>query len=160
MILGHNNIIALSGTEIQADDTLRDLSVKSRNCLFPEENTNMKIYKNYTYSNCIFECSLMYAKDRLAQSYNNSRPCMPWFYPSTDKSVTICEPWAAVKFLEFMNGDIPNDVCSYCLPDCRCQFYLYFTSSYLFKNALLSFPLLTALFSVFGKRVCRGKSCL
>ena len=120
---GHNNIIALSGTEIQADDTLRDLSVESRNCLFPDENTNMKIYKNYTYSNCIFECSLMFAKDRLARAYNYSRPCMPWYYPSTDQSVTICEPWAAVKFLEFMNGDIPDEVCSHCLPDCSTTIY-------------------------------------
>jgi len=113
---GHDNIIALTGTEIKAEDTLRDLSQNSRQCLFPDENSTMKIYQNYTYSNCIFECSLLYAKEMLADKYNMSTPCMPWFFPATDDSLTICGPWESVEFLDFMNGNIPDGNCSHCLP--------------------------------------------
>ena len=113
---GHNNIIALTGTEIKADDTLRELSQDSRQCLFPDENSTMKIYHNYTYSNCIFECSLLYAKDKLAQTYNLSTPCMPWFFPSANDSIAICGPWESVDFLDLMNNDIPDEKCSHCLP--------------------------------------------
>jgi hypothetical protein len=59
---GHKNIIALTGSRVDADDSLRSLSPDDRKCLFNDENTDMKLHKNYTYSNCMFECSLLYAQ--------------------------------------------------------------------------------------------------
>ena len=45
---GHNNIIALTGSKIDADDSLKDLSVDQRKCMFADENSNMTIHKNFT----------------------------------------------------------------------------------------------------------------
>ena len=113
---GHNNIIALTGTEITAKESLRDLPIHSRNCLFEDENSKMRIHKSYTYSNCIFESALFFAQEMVTQKYNMSIPCMPWFFPSADESITICGPWESKDFQEYMASDIPDEKISHCLP--------------------------------------------
>ena len=42
---GHLNIVALSGTSIDADDDIRPIDPVDRNCLFPDEIDHMNIYK-------------------------------------------------------------------------------------------------------------------
>jgi len=69
---GHNNIVALTGSQIDADPSLRDLAISDRQCLFPDENTGMKLHKNYTYMNCVFECSLLFAQEKLQVSISMS----------------------------------------------------------------------------------------
>jgi hypothetical protein len=100
---GHLNIIALSGTSVDAVDDIRygqcygiiflidfhrlssnyfkthffrwkllDIDVYNtdlrpidpvdRNCYFPDETEQMKVYKVYSQSNCNFECSVEYAQ--------------------------------------------------------------------------------------------------
>jgi hypothetical protein len=56
--------VALSATKVDALDTLRSIEPAKRNCLFPDENENLKIYKSYSQSNCYLECSLFYAQDQ------------------------------------------------------------------------------------------------
>ena len=43
--LGHLNIIALSGTSIDAVDDIRPIDPVDRNCLFPDETELMNIYQ-------------------------------------------------------------------------------------------------------------------
>ena len=70
--------------------------------------------KVYTQSNCIFECSIEYAKMRLYQTSNDS--CIPWYYPSSDDNIEFCDPWQTINFFYFMNDEIPDDTCAKCLP--------------------------------------------
>ena len=120
---GHKNVVALTGARVDADDGLRDLSIDQRNCLFKDENSGMKIHKNYTYSNCMFECALLYARDNLKHQLNSTYACIPWFFPSADDSITICDPWESVEFFKLMLNGIPDETCSSCLPDCNNMIY-------------------------------------
>lgn len=64
---GHLNLVALSGTSIDAQDDIRSIDPVDRNCYFPDETDQLKIYKMYTQSNCVFECSMEYAKKRMQE---------------------------------------------------------------------------------------------
>lgn len=64
---GHLNMVALSGTSVDAQDDIRSIDPVDRNCYFPDETEHLKIYKVYTQSNCIFECSMEYAKRRMQE---------------------------------------------------------------------------------------------
>ena len=113
---GHQNIIAVESVKVDADEEMISLSSKERNCLFPEENEFMKIHKNYSYDNCMFECSFLYAQEEVNQKFKIV--CQPWFYPSLHNATTICDPWQSHKFLYHMTNTLPDDKCSHCLPDC------------------------------------------
>ena len=119
---GHYNAISLSGTKVDAADDLKRLQASARNCKFPEESTNLKLHKNYTYMNCILECSLSFAEKELTKD-NSSNPCVPWYFPSSNNTITVCDPWDSVKFNDFMS-QLPDDACSDCLPGY--QFFLIY----------------------------------
>jgi hypothetical protein len=120
---GYNNIISLSGSQVNADSELRKLAVTDRDCLFEDESSDMRLHKNYTYMNCIFECSLLYAKKKLQEDNNSTYSCIPWYFPSPDPLITMCDPWENVDFLNNMINNIPDNQCSYCLPDCSTTIY-------------------------------------
>ena len=108
---GHKNVVGLTGTMISADIALRSMDPNSRNCSFPWENNFLNIFKNYTQSNCYFECNFEYAKKKLEQQ------CSPWYFPSPDILPTICGPWQAAQLVEEMSN-VPIIQCNHCLPDC------------------------------------------
>ena len=116
---GHNNIISLTASQIDADDSLKDLAVTDRKCKFSTENSDMKIHKNYTYQNCIFECSLLYALNQMSNTTvagNDYMACVPWFFPSpVNTNIPVCDPWQSVNFFGFM-ALVPDDECTRCLP--------------------------------------------
>ena len=119
---GHNNIVALSGSRIDANEDLRNLDKSERNCLFPDENSDLKIHKNYSNSNCLFECSLMHAKMQMKVEDQDDQTCIPWFFPSEEESINICDPWQSVEFFKYM-ANISDDSCSHCLADCSTTIY-------------------------------------
>jgi hypothetical protein len=118
---GHNNIVALTATKVDATDNLKDLDPVSRNCLFPEESENLKIYRSYSQSNCVLECSLFLAQKILFSEINAT--CTPWYLPFPDGDVALCDPWQSIRISDLMFNDIPYNVCSHCLPDCRTTIY-------------------------------------
>ena len=130
---GHNNMVALSATEIDSTDDLRNIDPKNRNCLFPNEASYLKLHKNYSKSNCLLECTLFYAQKRLTVEKNMSTPCTPWYLPYPNGLVTLCDPWQAIRFYELMFNDIPEEECSYCLPDCINTIYHPVVTSLPFK---------------------------
>ena len=101
---------------LEADDGIMSLTTSERNCLFPEENTVLKIYTKYSYFNCKFECAMFYAQNEVFKKYK--KLCQPWHFPATNASVNICDPWQAFDFWQIMSNQIPDGYCSYCLPDC------------------------------------------
>jgi len=85
--------------------------------MYENENKNLKIYKNYSQSNCYFECFYFIAKDFVKRKYNITQGCVPWYFPSPDDLPLYCNPWEASDFLETMLN-VPTDNCKHCLPDC------------------------------------------
>ena len=109
--------MALSATKVSGDDDIRSLDPTARNCYFSDETDTLAIHKYYTQSNCFLECSLKYAKENLNSSFNISDPCTPWFFPSEQDIINICNPWEALDFLKLFTN-VPNSYCDKCLPDC------------------------------------------
>ena len=111
---GYKNSLALSASIVSADRELADISPESRNCSFDWENSSLKIFKQYTLSNCIFECNFYYAQRVMSDRFE---PCSPWYFPSSDLSPKICDPWQAANITEVMSN-VPIDECKHCLSDC------------------------------------------
>jgi len=118
---GFNNIITLTSSLVNADDNMRLLNKESRNCLFPEENENLKLHRKYTYLNCKFECTLFYTQNVIFKKYNKT--CQPWFIPMSSNTIKICDPWQAYDFFQVMQNEIPDNICKHCLPDCSVTIY-------------------------------------
>lgn len=131
---GHNNLVALSASKIDAEEELRGLSEADRKCRFPDESSNMTLHQNYSYNNCIFECSLLYAKTKLQKDTNSSNACIPWYFPSSSDTISFCDPWQTLIFLDIMVAGIPDDACSHCIPDCRTTLYEHTLSTVPFRR--------------------------
>ncbi len=43
--------------------------------------------------------------------------CTPWYFPTQDSPLKVCDPWEAMNFKEIMKN-VPDDECNHCLPDC------------------------------------------
>ena len=69
---GHTNMVALTALKIDANENIRVLKLEDRKCRFSNENNIMKLHKQYSQANCLFECSLFHAQ-------NKSGSCTPWF---------------------------------------------------------------------------------
>ena len=100
---------------------MKTLNKERRNCLFSDETTDMKIHKQYTYLNCMFECSLFYTQMEIFKKYNIL--CQPWFFPTANDSTTICDPWQSYDFFQIMSKEIPDNFCRQCLPECGSTVY-------------------------------------
>ena len=118
---GFNNVISLISSRVKADPSLAGLDKDIRNCLFPEENSGLKIYRKYSYLNCKFECGISYAQDILLEKYNNT--CLPWYFPTPNEPTNICDPWESFDFFQIMIDQIPDNQCPQCLADCSVTFY-------------------------------------
>jgi hypothetical protein len=111
---GHHNIIALTASRVDADDSMRQLEKTERNCIFNDESSFLRLFKSYTYTNCLFECSLIKAEEKYK--------CIPWYFPIYYEPTKICNPWEAQKFFEDMNN-IKGENCPMCLPECNNTIY-------------------------------------
>jgi len=116
---GHNNLVSMSATMIEADEDLRSLAPTKRKCTFPDEIANLNFHKEYTQSNCFLECSLTYAQSLMESEYN--RTCSPWFFPTYKSSPAVCNPWDTVDFLK-ATYETPDSSCE-CLPCCTKTIY-------------------------------------
>ena len=119
---GHFNLVALTATKVTADNDTKDIAPKARNCLFPEENSEMKIHREYSQANCLLECALFFAQNMLLENNNNSLPCFPWYFPTNKERATLCDAWSAADFESYFNN-VPDDQCPHCLPDCSSVIY-------------------------------------
>ncbi len=128
---GHNNIVAISTTIVHKEDELRNLNTTDRKCLFEDETSMLRMHKNYSHSNCLFECFFYAAQLSIKSKYRTNIECIPWFFPSPDFSPKICDPWQALEVFDLM-WNVPSSACGHCLPDC---------SSFIYKTSVTSVPL-------------------
>ena len=131
---GQVNMIALSATNIYADENLRAISVEDRKCRFSDENSDLKLHKFYSYTNCMFECRLLFAQSQLLINNISTIPCLPWYFPSQDDEVVICDPWEAVEFFKFMTTHVPENSCEHCVTECDKTKYDYSVISAPFRQ--------------------------
>ena len=118
---GFTNIISINSLKLDADEDMKILNKTERNCLFPEETQDLKIHKEYSYLNCKFECFFFYTQSEVYKKHNST--CQPWYFPTADDFITVCDPWESYDFFQIMSNDIPDDLCPQCLPDCRVTNY-------------------------------------
>ena len=131
---GHLNAVAITASMIDAEDDMKTMDVNDRNCMFSDEISDLQIHQSYTYSNCYFECSLLYAREQVGKVDNDSVPCIPWFFPTpSNLSLYVCNPWDSVKFFEAMN-QVPDDYCTNCLPDCSTTLYEPYITTTTFRR--------------------------
>ncbi len=128
---GHNNLVSLTATVIQANDNIKSLPPWRRNCIFSDETVNLTFHKEYTQSNCFLECSLRNAQSMLEIEHN--RTCSPWFFPTYKSSPTVCHPWDTLEFLK-TTFDTPDSACTQCLPSCSNTIYQATVTSLPFRR--------------------------
>ena len=105
----------MSATKISANENIRTLTPNERKCYFQEETELLKMHKTYSQSSCMLECSLKYAKETLKSEFNLNQSCMPWYFPSEEDHITMCNPWQTLDFMNYFTN-IPEDLCNDCLP--------------------------------------------
>ena len=130
---GHANLVALSAVKLKAENDLRRLLPKDRNCLFPDENKEMKFHRNYSQTNCFFECSLIFAQDKL-RIEKNTTMCTPWYFPFNDENFRICDPWETEYLITIIELRVPKSECDRCLPDCNRVIYQKSISTQAFRK--------------------------
>jgi acid-sensing ion channel, other len=115
---GHNNMISVTAAVIEADPGIKtSVQPKDRQCYFEDETERIRLHKAYSQFNCLFECSL-----GQAQKFENLS-CVPWFFPVFSTNDRICDPWEKTRILEAMANDVPENACTFCLPDCSRTVY-------------------------------------
>jgi hypothetical protein len=114
---GHSNVITLSSLKIEADSNMKSIDPSQRNCLFSDEPQHLQIHKKYSYLNCKLECMLSFTQQAIYDKYQQF--CQPWYFPTNNDSIETCDPWEQFDFFNIMNNQIPNNLCSSCLPDCE-----------------------------------------
>ena len=129
---GHNNIVAISSTIVSAQDELRSLAPAARSCLFEDEDTDLRLHKYYSHSNCLFECFFYSSQLSKQKEDITARECIPWFFPSSYASPSICDPWQASEVLDLM-WNVTSFACSHCLPDCNTVIYKTMVTAVPFK---------------------------
>jgi hypothetical protein len=125
--------VALSATQISADDDIRNINPFDRNCLFKDENFDLKLHKDYSQANCFLECSLFYAQKTLKERNNLTKECTPWYFPFVGENPLLCDPWETIELSDLLQNNIPEDECKHCLPDCTRVIYQHTSTAEPFR---------------------------
>jgi len=88
VLKGHNNLVGMSGTQVISDSSILGFDPIVRGCRLSTENF-LSLFPVYTYSNCIFECSLYKAQRKAAEDNNLTISGTPWFFPRKDNDTIV-----------------------------------------------------------------------
>jgi len=113
---GFNNLVAISALHYSATDDLKLLAPEFRNCYFPDEINEVKLFKNYSSSNCLLNCWLTQVGLNLSSIGFN---CMPLqLFLVNPENLNLCDPFQTAIFWNTFNKVKLDDNCDNCLPDC------------------------------------------
>ena len=111
---GYHTIWKIQAMEIAPSNDLHELPVEKRNCMFPEEASELKIFKMYSKKACLFECHIKKASEVCK--------CYPWYIPtlpSKDRH-ELCDHFGNHCFKSMMKQTRLSNNCSeVCLPTCH-----------------------------------------
>jgi hypothetical protein len=110
-------MVALTATDVLADDDIKDIEPENRNCYFLGETSNLKLFKKYSQASCLLECKLFIAQQMVKEMNNLSRECTPWNFPFQEDHI-MCDPWQSAEIFKLMQGGSFRAKCKKCLPDC------------------------------------------
>ena len=130
---GQRNMVALTAVKVNADPGILDSSPNKRNCFFQNETAHVRIHRNYSQANCLFECFLRNAQDLVMKAQNGTSKCTPWSFPFLDKGHEMCNQKSYADTLEAMQSEVPEDGCRHCLPDCERVIYQPMMTTQKFK---------------------------
>lgn len=131
---GHENLIAISAVDIDADVTIKSVSPLKRKCLFGDETDGMIFHTVYTQANCFLECSMSLAHEEIRKMSNDSKTCTPWYLPFVQEGHVLCDPWTTSTFEMYMRSGARQSRCSHCLPDCQRTVYQTKVSTQAFRK--------------------------
>ena len=111
---GYHTIWKIQAMEIAPSNDLHELPVEKRNCMFPEEASELKIFKMYSKKACLFECHIKKASEVCK--------CYPWYIPtlpSKDRH-ELCDHFGNHCFKSMIKQTRLSNNCSeVCLPTCH-----------------------------------------
>ena len=117
---GYVSTFLISPSQIVTSEAAKNLPISKRNCLFQHESRRLSLFREYSQSNCVFECQLNVAYDKCH--------CIPWDYPHLNDSMNICDRFGRDCFEKFMANSTFIKNCD-CLPECATTRYAYSVSS-------------------------------
>ena len=135
---GQANEVVLRATRFDPDVRIKtEVPPLKRNCYFPDEHPHqypMKIHRNYTQTNCLFECKLETVRNQRIADNKTGKTCIPWFYPKENEYILdLCNPWETADFQTLLKN-VDDKKCKHCLPDCKSTKYKMSLSSAPFGN--------------------------
>ena len=71
---GQITSVAISGEDVSSCNDTFSIDPIKRNCYFDHES-NLKLFKKYSYNNCLFECKTNFARQKMESN------CTPWYFP-------------------------------------------------------------------------------
>ena len=66
---GFENLVSMSALKVESSETLKNVDIQKRNCLFPKE-MKMRVHLNYTQNNCRLECQLNFALSQVSNDFS------------------------------------------------------------------------------------------
>ena len=97
---------------IRPSENIQALDLEQRNCGYPEDVHELKLFRNYTHKACLFECMYKGALKHCG--------CVPWNYPHHDKELNgsrVCNGLGNVCFANQMKNMSLLQPCQ-CHSDC------------------------------------------
>ncbi|EDV93619.1 GH18177 [Drosophila grimshawi] len=117
---GQHKTLQFHKEDMVNDPSMRDIPVAARDCYFPDEVQPWSMYKAYSFSACISDCSRLYQMELCNCSIYNLTPYENKRYPDCDFAGYLCLEKASmvkqdVKRLFSINSPTIN---CHCLPSC------------------------------------------
>ncbi len=101
---------------IETDDSALSMDIEKRKCMSTHDKHNLKAFKHYSQSSCLYECHL-----RLAVQACN---CTKWDYIAYDESIPLCTSRVGFFCFKDVMSRPPSDL-SQCSCPSNCQSYMY-----------------------------------
>jgi len=118
---GFHNLVAISAEHYSVTEDLKQLDPSVRNCYFPDETSEIDMFKNYTSSNCLLNCWLKEVGIQMEKlGYN----CLPLnLFLINPKNLSMCDPFQSEIFNHLFGISMSINKCLDCLPDCAHTVY-------------------------------------
>ena len=127
--VGYQYDIKVTPVQHVTSEDFRDFPVKVRQCRYLDENPlgDESMFTYYTKNTCLYECLIRVNSEKTG--------CLPWYYPSRNKSVDYCDGYLTNAYEKNIDPWM-YDQCD-CLPDCEEVVFQHSTTSHSLDSELL-----------------------
>ena len=109
---GYHTTWKVHAMEIVPSNNLHDIPIKKRNCMFPDETSDLNSFQIYSKKACEFECKIKEAFKTCG--------CHPWYIPppASPNRHILCDMYGNYCFRNAMKRAGSSRICS-CFPTCH-----------------------------------------